>query len=85
MLLLIYLLSIWPKNREWLVTRVKTKKKELKATRGANKIRKSKVSRILLTPRIALDEPSLDTYIAEEIQEKQLFIQLYLFICIHAL
>ena len=61
------------------------KKKELKATRGANKIRKSKVSRILLTPRIALDEPSLDTYIAEEIQEKQLFIQLYLFICIHAL
>ena len=60
-LLLIYLLSIWPKNREWLVTRVKTKKKELKATRGANKIRKSKVSRILLTLRITLDEPSLDT------------------------
>ena len=37
------------------------KKKELKATRGANKIRKSKVSRILLTLRITLDEPSLDT------------------------
>ena len=29
--------------------------------RGANEIRKSKVSRILLTLRITLDEPSLDT------------------------
>ena len=37
------------------------KKKELKTTRGANKIRKSKVSRILFTLRITLDEPSLDT------------------------
>ena len=29
--------TIWPKNREWLVTRVKTQKKRVEDARGVNK------------------------------------------------